>query len=412
MFQNIIIYIFTIILLFLSACKDSNNELQQTLRSNINNSYYEQNNQEATLRLESIAYNKTNITNIYERFKIVHISDPHLSNYSQDNHYLNPINFIQSIRFANQPELKINAITVTGDLISNEEKQKALKYMNSFYSYFKKDNNIPSFICTGNHDSNMIENVSKNSISREEIHSILFSKLINTDKNYFYSDIPNPQGGTIRFISLDMLDQPKTDYNTLFYAYFSQEQINWLGNIALKKDITTKHSIIILTHYPFQPFSSNAYTYLCDGDFVHSWSMIPEIIEAYRSRSCIKKTYINKITKSPDLSVNFDFSNSSGEFICYLGGHAHFTTNFNIEGFDNENKNLISQKMLLCTNQSPSEIGTVYNKVKREFGTKTSNSFCLYAIDTKEKKIYITFFGAYKPSDDPDYPNIQTLTYF
>ena len=68
--------------------------------------------------------------------------------------------------------------------------------------------------------------------------------------------------------------------------------------------------------------------------------------------------------------------------------------------------------MLLCTNQSPSEIGTVYNKVKREFGTKTSNSFCLYAIDTKEKKIYITFFGAYKPSDDPDYPNIQTLTYF
>lgn len=86
-----------------------------------------------------------------------------------------------------------------------------------------------------------------------------------------------------------MLDQPGTEYNTRIYAYYSQEQINWLGNIALKKGITDQHSIIILNHYPFQAYSSKANTYLCDGDFVHPWFMIPEIIEAYRSRSSISK---------------------------------------------------------------------------------------------------------------------------
>ena len=71
-----------------------------------------------------------------------------------------------------------------------------------------------------------------------------------------------------------MLDQPASEYNTLFYAYYSQEQINWLGNIALKEGLTDQHSIIILNHYPFQAYSPNAKTYLCDGDFVHHWSMI------------------------------------------------------------------------------------------------------------------------------------------
>lgn len=57
----------------------------------------------------------------------------------------------------------------------------------------------------------MIEKVSKNYISKEKIHSILFPKQTQTNQNYFYADIPNPQGGTIRIISLDMLDQPGTD---------------------------------------------------------------------------------------------------------------------------------------------------------------------------------------------------------
>ena len=56
--------------------------------------------------------------------------------------------------------------------------------------------------------------------------------------------------------------------------------------------------------------------------------------------------------------------------------------------------------------QAPSEVGIIYNRVIREVDSLSSNSFCIYAIDTKEKKIYITFFGAYKPTDKAEYPLI------
>ena len=139
--------------------------------------------------------------------------------------------------------------------------------------------------------------------------------------------------------------------------------------------------------------------------------MIPEIIEAYRSRSSISKTYLNKLRENKNISVNFNFHDSKGEFICYLGGHDHFTTNFDIHDLENENKSIPPQKMLLCTNQAPSEVGIIYNRVIREVDSLSSNSFCIYAIDTKEKKIYITFFGAYKPTDKAEYPKIQIIPY-
>ena len=401
-----------IVLPFAVACRDTEDNLTvSTLRSDIHDYLYTINNSEATQRLDSIMYNKTDTDKIYERFKIVHISDPHISAISTNNNYTNPINLKQSVTFANQSKLKINALIATGDFISNSSRKDAILFMESFTKHFYEGNHIPSFICTGNHDCNMIEKVSKNYISKEKIHSILFPKQTQTNQNYFYADIPNPQGGTIRIISLDMLDQPGTEYNTRIYAYYSQEQINWLGNIALKKGITDQHSIIILNHYPFQAYSPKANTYLCDGDFVHPWFMIPEIIEAYRSRSSISKTYLNKLRDNKNISVNFNFHDSKGEFICYLGGHDHFTTNFDIHDLENENKSSPPQKMLLCTNQAPSEVGIIYNRVIREVDSLSSNSFCIYAIDTKEKKIYITFFGAYKPTDKAEYPKIQIIPY-
>lgn len=386
--------------------QEKEDEIIKALRSS-NNLLFKQNNKEAMNRLESIMY--TDTTQKQERFKIVHISDSHLSSVSISNNYAYPENLIQSVNFANQPEAKINAIVATGDFISNEKKKMVTKFLQSFANNYLVENYIPALLCTGNHDCNITDKYPNAFLSRKEINKIL--SLPNTNCNYYYSDIKNPQGGYIRFISLDMLDQPAAEYNTMFYAYFSQEQINWLGNVALKQGITEQHSIIILTHYPFQYYSPEAKTYLCDGDFVHNWNMIPEIIEAYRSHSSINKSYTNKISKNKDIYADFDFTSSKGEFICYLGGHSHCTTYFNINGLTNENKALLPQKMLLCTNQAPSEIGKVYNRVKREENSLTSNSFCIYAIDTHKREIHITFFGAYKPTDKADYPAIQCISY-
>lgn len=413
-FQN---YLFLSLLWICCGCENTLDGL--SLRSDQNERFYWGNNAAASERVAKIMYNESNGSRS-ERFKIVHISDVHISSWSPSNHYVLPINLRQSVQFANQPELRINAMAVTGDFISYGKKSEAKAYMKSFASSLQQDNFIPYVICTGNHDSNIGAQEDRSPIMstlfyKPEITNLLFTNNQNSYKripneNYYYKDFSNPQGGTIRMIALDMIDQPSDVYNTLNYAHYSQEQINWLSNVALREGMTSSHSVIILNHYPFQHHDSGASTYLCDGDYVHPWYMIPEIVEAFRGHTTLTKTYPNQFG-GEDIHVDADFTNNTATFICYLGGHIHANAYFEIKGLSNEQMNLPKQKMIICTNQAPSEAGTVYNRVKREEDSLSSNSFCIHAIDTQEHKIYITFFGAFRPEGAKNYPDIQELTY-
>lgn len=413
-FQN---YLFLSLLWICCGCENTLDGL--SLRSDQNERFYWGNNAAASERVAKIMYNESNGSRS-ERFKIVHISDVHISSWSPSNHYVLPINLRQSVQFANQPELRINAMAVTGDFISYGKKSEAKAYMKSFASSLQQDNFIPYVICTGNHDSNIGAQEDRSPIMstlfyKPEITNLLFTNNQNSYKripneNYYYKDFSNPQGGTIRMIALDMIDQPSDVYNTLNYAHYSQEQINWLSNVALREGMTSSHSVIILNHYPFQHHDSGASTYLCDGDYVHPWYMIPEIVEAFRGHTTLTKTYPNQFG-GEDIHVDADFTNNTATFICYLGGHIHANAYFEIKGLSNEQMNLPKQKMIICTNQAPSEAGTVYNRVKREEDSLSSNSFCIHAIDTQEHKIYITFFGAFRPEGATNYPDIQELTY-
>jgi hypothetical protein len=226
-------------------------------------------------------------------------------------------------------------------------------------------------------------------------------------KSYYYADVKNPMGGIIRFIALDMTDQPASRYDTMRNAVFSQDQTDWFANVALQQGMTGQHSIIVLTHYPFQPYREDAGTYLVDGNFIHTYKLFPEIVEAFRSRSSIRKTFENIRQPSDTRTVDYDFSESKGEFICYLGGHAHTFAVFDVEKLSNANEQLLPQRMILCTNKAASNAGVVFNSVRRENGGLSSNSFTLYSIDTRERKIYITYFGSFNPSfNNAEFPMI------
>ncbi|GAB6394809.1 MAG: metallophosphoesterase [Bacteroidales bacterium] len=409
-------------LLFLAGGCGTDNNPNYELRSG-NSRFYTLNNSEATERFSTLMYNRTNPANPIERFKMVHISDPHLSDWSIGNNYKSPNNLLESVTFANQQELKINAMVETGDHISNAVKPTAVAFLNSFFRFLYLNNSVPTFSCFGNHDGNMSVEHPNASIVSSELASI-FNEYGNypiqrTQENncYYYADVPNPQGGVIRFIALYMLDQPDKEYDILHWAVFSQEQINWLGNVALKENMTSQHSVIVLTHFPLQesvwgsgrsiadePFAS----YLNNGDFVYSWRIVPEIIEAFRRRSALYKSYPNKFHPQQSITATFNFTGSAGEFVCYLGGHAHCFALFDVA---NTQSALPAQKMILCTNQAPSETNTFYNKVVRQENSLTSNSFNIYAVDTKEKKVYITFFGAYLPTDNDSFPSILEFSY-
>ncbi|MDH6306218.1 putative MPP superfamily phosphohydrolase [Parabacteroides sp. PF5-5] len=411
--RKILFLLFACMLVFIGCGKDND---PNSLRSNDVGYYYAINNKQASERLARIMYdNNTDAAEPVERFKLVHISDAHLSDYSIDNHYKSPNNLLEAVSFANQPELKINAMAATGDHIGYESRIDALSCMEAFYANLYTNNRIPTFPCHGNHDNNMTTNRKDLYLTTSELSNAFSNKGNYTlqrksGKSYYYADVKNPMGGYIRFIALDMLDQGANEINTVMNAIYSQEQISWLGNVALKEGMTENHQVIILTHYPFQPSYSG---FLCDGAYVHSWKMIPEIVEAFRTKQPIQQIYKDQKGVFEPINVDFDFSDASGDFICYLGGHAHVTARFQITGLSNQSADLPLQHMLLCTNMSPSEAGTVFNKVPRTSKSLQNNSFCIYVIDTRQREIYITFFGAYLPSgmSTEDYPAIQSITY-
>lgn len=390
------------------------------LKSETTDISYNINNKLAATRLYSLMYNQEDSLKPIERFKMVHISDAHLSPNSGSNKYTSPKNLIEAVKFSNQQELRINAMVATGDHINYAKKSEAQLSLNSFYQHLFENNVIPTFPCYGNHDSNTLEKETEEVLLKKELHTS-FSNYRNYDlqresgENYYYTDVKNPMGGFVRIIALDMLDQSAFEYNTVSQAIFSQKQIDWLCNKALTEDMTNGHSVIVITHYPFESYSKskNISTFLVDGKFVHSSQLIPEIIEAFRQKSTLKKEYPNVIDGRDTIYVDKDFSSSRGDFICYMGGHIHATTQFEVTNISNRSTTLPPQKMLLCTNMSPSEMGKVFNRVKRVENTIADNSFCLYAIDTKERNIYITFFGAYLPVDKTaeEYPETQVISY-
>ncbi|GHT31644.1 hypothetical protein AGMMS49574_13750 [Bacteroidia bacterium] len=411
----------TVLTLFAALIVNSgcNGEIDEALKDRLIESAYVLNDSLATKRLQIITHISSLRGTSAELFKMVHISDAHLSDLSSDNKYDHPNNLREAIRFSNKKELKINAITFTGDAVGsdfNTKKLDAMKFFRSFLFHLYDQNNIPTFPCVGNHDSNMLNADKSQYLSRGDIHaamtfSLQSAALMPQGKNYYYADVRNPMGGFVRYIALDMLEQDyEFHYDTQHLAYFSQQQIDWLCQTALQEGMTPNHSVIILTHFPFQRSGNGENSYLSDGDFIQPWYMIPEIVEAFRTKSALNKSYKSNYGAEP-IDVDVDFSSIPGEFICHLGGHIHATARFSIDGLKNQSPNLPPQQMLLCTNMSPSEMGRTYNKVDRLSKMPSSNAFCIYGIDTNSKKVYITFFGAFIPAGQPDYPEVQEFDY-
>lgn len=380
------------------------------------NHYYDINKQNSINMLSSISP-KTNGLKSGEEdfFKIVHISDAHVSSWSSNNRIPTPGNLSEAVRFANDPEINIDVIVDTGDHIGNKHEttiEDALNFLDAFANTLYKNNKIPTFTCTGNHDANMMSpDFSNHALSKELIHYHLTSRTnhkIQTagTENYYYADVSNPQGGFIRIIAMDVIDQEGTKYDAQHFAVISQKQIDWLCETALKENMTDKHSVIVLIHYPMPSYNDGTIIRF-ENEFLYDWKAIPDIIEAFRCKKSVSSKYYNQKYGGVDyINVNASFENVPGEFICYLGGHAHTYINYEVKGFETLEPLLPKQIMILANNMSPSD-KSKYSPIERHREGLRNNTFNIYAIDTKTKTIHITFFGATAFY----YPKVITLKY-
>jgi len=347
-------------------------------------------------------------------FKLMHISDAHLAPWSSNNPYQNPFNLIEAIRFANDPEANINALVATGDHIGNNlntTRELALTYMDAFTKTLYDHNTIPTFVSTGNHDANMLNRerpdfaVSKSDVYRHTTTKANYPIHGPEERNYYYTDMPDPMGGTIRIIALDVIDQEGTVHDTQHYATFSQQQIDWFCHTALKENMTPMHRVIVLIHHPLSSTNPEVRLFSYD-EYMYGWKMIPEIMEAFRSKNDWSQQYCNRFNESDNLTVDVSFKDTPGEFICYLGGHIHTYMHYEVDGFRNLNPTLPKQLMIIANNMSPSEKNQKSLIERNPVGLR-NNTFNLYAIDTSTKSIYITFFGATAFY----YPDVIKLSY-
>ena len=391
--KNSIIVVPALIICFLSGChKDSYTEEQRVEDYEIN--------RRNSLRLFSpVMYDESDSLRI-ELFKLVHISDAHISPWSCSNQFHNPRNVAEAVRFANEQVFRINAMIATGDHIGNDNKttrSEAINYLNVFTNTLYKNNRIPTFISTGNHDVNMLNpNFDSYAISKTEINRILTSHInypIHTDgiENFYYADLVNPMGGIIRIIALDVTDQDNMEYDAQHNAILSQKQIDWLCHTALKKDMTDLHSVIMLIHHPLPPDEEELRKTIGSAH-LYKWDMVPEITEAFRTKQTIVRKYKNKLLVTDSIEVNVSFNDAPGEFICYLGGHLHNYLNYEVRSTDTPS-NLPKQIMIIANNMSPSDKSPTSHIERTETGLR-NNTFNIYAIDTKNKIIHVAFFGA------------------
>lgn len=371
--------------------------------------YYDINRKNSLNQLFSIFESEDDLrsNDAEELFKIVHISDAHVTSWSSNNRIPVPHNLQEAVWFANDRSAAINAMVETGDHIGNKEettREEALEFLDIFTNTLYTNNRIPTFTSTGNHDANMMHPHHREyALHKTDIYNHLTSKTnypIHTPgtENYYYADVENPQGGFIRFIALDVIDQEGTEYNAQQYAVISQQQIDWLCETALKVNMTEKHSIIILMHYPL--VSKNEI--LRKFSFSNTYSLlISEIIEAFRKKKSLNKTYT-----IPAIAINTSFENTPGEFVCYLGGHIHTYLDFEIDILPDSEPDMPNQVMIIANNMSPSDKSEI-SPIERHREGLRNNTFNIYAIDTKSKTIYITFFGA----TAFHYPNVITRKY-
>jgi hypothetical protein len=334
-------------------------------------------------------------------FTMVHISDAHLSSWSSNNRYENPSNLTEAVRFVNDPEVKIHVMVDTGDHIGNAPtttREKAALFMNEYAKALYDYNQVPTFTSTGNHDANLLNREHQEyALTRSDLHALVTSKTnypVHSPEacNYYYADVTNPTGGKIRIISLDVIDQKGTAYDVQHFATFSQEQIDWFCHTALKEGMTGEHQVIVLVHFPLSTTHPGLRAFTGD-EYTYSWKMIPEIIEAFRSKNEWVQTYKNRFDSSDILTVNVSFKDSPGDFICYLGGHIHTYLHYEVDDFRNLNPALPRQLMIIANNMSPSDKNSK-SPIERNTEGLLNNTFNIYAIDTRSRTVYVSFFGA------------------
>lgn len=353
---------------------------------------------------------KTGIKQGEKRFNLFHFSDVHHLHKDARR------NLQELVKFSKHHLIKddLDVLISTGDNCNGSPGRSYDTTDNEMNKYMEDfmESDLPILNLIGNHDK---DSFFKGGRDLSEIHDDeeLYEKFFVPaedkwsdagmskndyngveDKCYYYADFDDHK---IRVIGLDNYQLPqdtdsdgKSIYPTsLDGGYYDQEQIDWLEETL--QDVPEDYALIVLNHGSMVE-GHDFYGY------PQGWDFIPSVIDAWKYGKKHEHEYTNSDYSELDTSKTFDFEDrGTGHFICYLGGHTH-ATEFLDNPYFPEQKHIIASCQQNVTSGGKQPDMPLNNRplVIRGENQEIRNSFLCHSIDTKEKKIFTTSYGAYR----------------
>lgn len=249
------------------------------------------------------------------------------------------------------------------------------------------------FTVKGNHDDNSIiansvDNV-RYTMMPEEQYDIMFKRLegivqfdeANKEGMYYYYDMTEYK---VRAIFLNSIDIPyiKNPDNKASWRYdgqntygYSNDQLNWLANTALKMP-NKEWKVMFFTHV--NPFTEGM---IGADNLAHNGTVMLEIIDSFKSGIAY-----NSIPTTGDFGqlVSVDFSlQGSGSVVAFFYGHTHSEQVLTRKGI----------KYISTWNDAPRKSLSNSDAPTREIGTTSEICLNIVTINFNLNKIFMTKVG-------------------
>lgn len=191
---------------------------------------------------------------------------------------------------------------------------------------------------------------------------------------YYYVDQPLYK---MRYIVLDThivpSDEEHEDGTPLYHKCnisLMQEELQWLANVTLDVP-ATDWSVILCTHeVPAET-----------GLGPKNYDVAMGIIDAFRKHTKYEKTTHYEDAPHCDAHISCDFTGRGGNFIVWVGGHAHHDLIKDFDGIQTMTVNCD------CTHNSK------LSAFEHVAGTTTEQAFDILTVDKNNHKVYVTRIG-------------------
>lgn len=267
------------------------------------------------------------------------------------------------------------------DIIINEHKY-AIEVLSG-----AKGSNIPMFFNRGNHDSGARKKSnsgSTNSLSNEELANLYntngaYGEIRGYDNLCWYLDFADKKVRVIGLNSEDLSDATDSSgiwsENDIDNHKFSQAQLTWLANVALK--VPADYSIVMFWHTPL------------DGAFGATNGLVnSDVLKAILIN--FKNSTSQSITNSDNsVNINVDFTgNSNNKIIAIFNGHYHRDAidTATIPGITMVETDKAGCFWDFWNNRNEDS--------SRKYGTSTETVFDIISIDLSNKQINMYRYGA------------------